>query len=264
MDDDQGRLARLVGANGNVELIAVSIVSHGHGTMVVRLIESLLACDEVAQIIVTRNIPESWSIPCSDRITILDNKVPKGFGENHNAAFRYCRVPYFCPLNPDIALLGNPFGALVSEMERAGAAIAAPLVISPAGSVEDSMRHFPTLLALARKMLSGPDGRYEVKLKDPVFCPEWVAGMTMLFRSADYARLEGFDQDYFLYYEDVDICVRAWKAGMKIIACPSVAVVHDARRDSHRSLRHLRWHLASMGRYFWKHGGRLPVVETER
>ena len=93
------------------------------------------------------------------------------------------------------------------------------------------------------------------------FHPEWVAGMFMLFRSQDFARLGGFDEAFFLYYEDVDICVRAWKQGMKIVACPQVSVVHDARRDSHRSARHIRWHLASMVRYFFKHWGRLPHVD---
>lgn len=260
MDDDQGCLAWLVGANGKTELIAVSIVSHGHGAMVVRLIESLLACEEVKQIIVTRNIPEALAIPDSDRIVLLDNKTPKGFGENHNAAFQHCKQSYFCPLNPDIALQGDLFGVLVSEMEKSKAGIAAPLVVAPTGGVEDSVRHFPNLCSLARKICGGADGRYDLKLNDPVFSPDWVAGMCMLFRSADYARLNGFDQGYFLYYEDVDICARAWKAGMKVIVCPSVSVVHDARRDSHRSLRHLRWHLASMGRYFIKHWGRLPHV----
>jgi len=247
-------------AYGSSELIAVSIVSHGHGGMLGRLVESLLGCPEVVQVIVTRNIPESWGLVSSDRITIIDNTVPKGFGANHNAAFRLCHQPLFCPLNPDIELLGDPFPELVSVMNRAAGALVAPLVKSPDGGVEDSMRRFPTLLSLARKMVGGADGRYLLTDVHESFHPEWVAGMFMLFRSPDFARLGGFDEGYFLYYEDVDICARAWKLGLKIIACPQVSVIHDAQRDSHRSIRHLRWHLASMGRYFWKHWGRLPDV----
>jgi len=226
--------------------------------MVVRLIESLLMCPEVAQIIVTRNIPESLQLPVSDRIVVLDNPQPQGFGENHNAAFGRCTQPFFCPLNPDISLIGDPFGTLLTELEKSGAVIAAPLVLAPGGLVEDSVRQFPTAASLLRKACGGEDGRYDLKLNDSVFYPDWVAGMFMLFRSADYAKLGGFDSKFFLYYEDVDICVRARKMGMGLIVCSSVAVIHDARRDSHRSLRHLRWHLASMGRYFLKHWGRLP------
>ena len=136
----------------------------------------------------------------------------------------------------------------------------APLVVSPHSVVEDSMRHFPTVRLLLAKLLGGDGGRYEVTDGSPDFCPEWVAGMFMLFRSDDFARLRGFDENFYLYYEDVDICVRAWQQGMKLVACPRVRVIHDARRGSRRNLRHLRWHLASMGRYFLKHWGRLPKV----
>jgi len=114
------------------------------------------------------------------------------------------------------------------------------------------------LRSLATKALGRGDGRYMVQAGEPDFHPEWVAGMFMLFHSEDFARLKGFDERFFLYYEDVDICVRAWRDGLKVAACPRVSVVHDARRDSRRSLPHLRWHLASMARYFWKHWGRLP------
>lgn len=88
--------------------------------------------------------------------------------------------------------------------------------------------------------------------------------MFMLFRSQDFERLGGFDERYFLYYEDVDICVRAGQQGMRVVACPKVSVVHDARRDSRRSFKHLRWHLASMVRFFWRHWGRLPRVPGSR
>ena len=63
--------------------------------------------------------------------------------------------------------------------------------------------------------------------------------------------------------EDVDICVRAWKAGMKVVACPAVSVVHDARRESHRTFRFRYWHIASRARYFYKHWGRLPSVSDQ-
>ncbi len=246
-------------------MIAVSIVSHAHGAMVVRLVSSLLEYPEVAQIIVTRNIPEILELPADARITLIDNASPKGFGANHNAAFKHCCQPYFCPLNPDIELIADPFPQMLGLLERdESVALAAPAVLSPSGALEDSVRYFPTIASLVRKLLSGADGRYSVTLGQPPFSPEWVAGMFMLFRSQNYSRLGGFDERFFLYYEDVDICVRAWKAGMGVVVCPSVTVVHDARRDSHRSFRHLRWHLTSMARYFLKHWGRLSRVSDDR
>lgn len=239
-------------------LITVSIVSHGHGAMVARLTEDVLRFPEIGQVILTLNIPESIILPRDTRLLVLENCTPMGFAANHNAAYRRSDQPYFCPLNPDIQLQGNPFPELLAALEEPSVAIAAPLVVNPLGIVEDSLRRFPTFTLLALKCLGLSDGRYSIERGGKSVLVEWVAGMFLLFRSADFQRLQGFDPHFFLYYEDVDICVRAWKAGMKVVACPSVRVIHDAQRASRRNLRHMRWHLASMVRYFLKHWGRLP------
>ena len=228
--------------------------------MVARLVGQLLAFPEVAQIILTLNVPESVALPDDARLTVIGNAKPRGFGANHNAAFACCTQTFFCPLNPDIEFDRNPFPVLSAALADDRVALVAPLVKSPDGKIEDSMRRFPTPASLLMKALGRSDGRYVVREGQAEFAPEWVAGMFMLFRSRDFHDLGGFDERFFLYYEDVDICVRAWQKGMKILACPKVSVIHDARRDSRRSLRHLRWHLGSMVRFLWKHRGRRPKV----
>jgi GT2 family glycosyltransferase len=244
--------------------VAVSIVSHGHGPMVRHLVSQLLECPEVSKIIVTLNIPENIPLPENSRIEIISNNAPLGFSANQNQAYHRTEEDFFCVLNPDIALTENPFGQLLDVMEEFGADIAAPRVTSPQGKVEDNVRRFPTFTGLLAKALCLSTGQmHSCDVTNP-FSPEWVAGMFMLFRRRSYARLGGFDEKFFMYYEDVDICARAWKLGIKIVACPSVSVVHDARRDSHRNLRYLRWHLFSAARYFWKHRGRLPQPHAYR
>lgn len=245
-------------------MITVSVVCHGHGALVKNLVDALLTCPEVGQIILTWNIPEKHKKIKTGRIINITNQQPKGFGANHNAAFVLCNQPFFCPLNPDIELLGNPFPALVQSLSASSAALVAPLVLAPNGGIEDSIRYFPTLHSLLIKILGGANGSYPVHRGQPDFCAEWVAGMFMLFRSEVFLQLRGFDEAYFLYYEDVDICVRAWQQGLKVVACPSVSVIHDARRESRRSLRHGCWHLMSLVRYLRKHWGRLPdIVDSQ-
>lgn len=243
-------------------MISVSIVSHAHGAMVTHLVESVLACSEVSQVILTLNIPEELKLPNDERLQTILNAKPKGFGANHNEAFVLCTQDFFCPLNPDIAFAQSPFGLLHSQLVRNPAALVAPLVLSPRGTIEDSVRYFPTLRRLLAKLLLGAEKRYVVQQGDSPLYAEWVAGMFMLFRSEAFARLGGFDESFFLYYEDVDICVRAWQNGMPVMVYPKAVVTHDAQRDSHRSLRHLRWHLRSMARYFYKHWWRLPCVRS--
>jgi GT2 family glycosyltransferase len=238
-------------------MIAVSVVSHHHGAMVARLVARLLMTPEVAQVIVTCNVPEALELPADARLRVIDNLRPKGFGANHNAAFAVCDAPFFCVLNPDIALPENPFPALFACLAQTGAALAAPRVLAPDGALEDSARRFPTLIGLARKAAFGERDVYPLPANSPG-APDWVAGMFMLWRREAFAALGGFDEGFFLYYEDVDLCARAWASGRAIALCPEARAIHDARRESHRDLRFMRWHLASMARYFIKHAGRRP------
>jgi GT2 family glycosyltransferase len=85
---------------------------------------------------------------------------------------------------------------------------------------------------------------------DIPFFPDWVGGMCMVFPVAVFKQLGGFDQRYFLYYEDVDLCGRLKLSGYHAVVCPQATVIHHAHRSSHRQLKYLRWHLASMLRFF--------------
>lgn len=233
----------------------VSIVSHGHGAMVDRLVNQLVQFPEVVKIVLTQNVPERTEFVSHPKVFVIQNQEPKGFGENHNFAFRHGERPYFCVLNPDISLQTNPFPELFRSLKENSASVVGPLVLSPAGAIEDSIRRFPTLASLLRKSIGLDDGSYPVAVGGQAFSPDWIAGMFMLFSSQAYARLDGFDEDYYLYYEDVDICARSRQANLRVLACPSVSVTHDAQRASHRDLRHMRFHLASMVRYLWKYSG---------
>jgi N-acetylglucosaminyl-diphospho-decaprenol L-rhamnosyltransferase len=240
--------------------ITVSIVSHGHGAMLPALLADLSVCPEVACVHLTLNVPES--LPESSLVGALyvtRNRLPKGFAANHNAAIAKADTPYVLVLNPDVRLVGNPFPALLDCL-RDGAVLCAPAVINPAGGAEDSVRRFPTVLGLLRKALGRDDGR--LTLGTGCAVAPWVAGMFMLVDRRAFGVVDGFDAGFFLYYEDVDLCVRLWRAGYAVRWCGKTSVIHDARRASRRDLRHLLWHLSSMLRYFIKHAGRLPPVST--
>jgi GT2 family glycosyltransferase len=240
--------------------VTVSLVSHGHGQMVSDVLASLARIPEIAHVVLTLNVPEQMSVlPAGlhGKLTVIENPRPQGFGANHNSAFTHCKTSFFCVLNPDIRFDSNPFPALLGAMAT-GVGLVAPLVINSAGVIEDSVRFFPTPLRLLKKALGISRGVYFANQDGSVLTPEWVAGMCMLFDADAYRALAGFDEGYFLYYEDVDICARAWKTGLRVVVCQNAVVIHDAQRESHRSFKFLRWHVASMLRFCRKHIGRLP------
>ncbi len=238
-------------------MVTVSIVSHGHGAMLPHLLRQLLTFQEVKQIILTVNVLESFDILGDSRIQIIKNAFPKGFGDNHNQAFSFSESDFFCVLNPDISFGENPFPQLLqSASDDIG--LVAPIVKNLDGEIEDSIRKFPSPASIMRRRLLGYEDRYNYSQGDINFYPEWVGGMCMLFKSSAYSSVGGFDEAYFMYVEDVDICTRLWRAGYKVLACPGIVVFHDARRASRKNLQHLRWHISGLLRYFFRYLGRLP------
>ncbi len=225
--------------------ITVSVVSHGQNALVNTLLQDLGAHCGAIQLLITENIPDRTPLSRPG----VANGQPKGFGANHNAAFQRCDTAYFCVCNPDIRLVSDPFGALVQALQQDGAAVVGPLVRHPSGKLEDSARRFPTAASLARKLLareSGPDYPTDRGAIDV----DWVAGMFMVFNAAAFRGIGGFDERYFLYYEDVDLCRRLHAARRRVLYEPRSEVVHDARRGSRRNPRLALRHALSMGRYF--------------
>lgn len=228
-------------------MITASIVSHGHGDMVADLAGDLLECAEVTAIIITQNIPERVEYPADPRLNIRCNKAPCGYGANQNAAFAGAATAFFCVLNPDIRLSGNPFPALLTELQDEQVAASAPVIITPAGEIEDSARKFPTAASLLGKAAGIGKGTYTNA--DERGKPDWLAGMFLLLRTSAFRAVRGFDEEYFLYYEDVDLCWRLRRGGYRLCQVQEVKAIHDARRASRRDWQHARWHLASMARF---------------
>jgi len=237
-------------------VVSVSVVSHGQGELAGQLVEDIdRNCATPVELILTENLPGAPRLKRSSVYPTqhVENEKPKGFGANHNGAFGHCRAPFFCVVNPDIRMRRDPFPAMTSVLSDAGVGLVGPLIRNPAGGVEDSARRFPTLAGLAAKLLPGehgPDYRIDI---GPVRV-DWIAGMCMLFRSETFRALGGFDERYFLYYEDVDLCRRAARRGLAVVYDPGVELIHDARRASRRNPRLALHHARSIARYLLTRG----------
>lgn len=216
-----------------------------------------LPCIERMQVTVTLNVSETLPHLINNKaipLEIIENKVPKGFGANHNAAFSQAPFPderrYFFVVNPDVRIQEDVFTPLASLLEiDSDVGTAAPLVRDLEYKLEDSFRYLPTPTGLFAKLF-GQQGRWPIYGTGRFFQPDWVAGMFMAFRAETFSKIAGFNDSYFLYYEDVDICSRLWLNGFKIQVDSSLTIIHDARRTSRKRIRYFSWHLASIGRFF--------------
>ena len=242
-----------IAASDSVD-ITVSVVSHLQIELVAQLLADIDAhcADSRLEVILTLNISEHLSFELtgySFPVKLIRNVSAKGFGANHNQAFRHASGRYFCVMNPDIRLASNPFGFLLTCFADSSVGVVAPLVLGENGEIEDSARRFPSPLKILCKAFGGCRGADYDVTHAPIF-PDWVGGMCMVFPSAIFKKLEGFDQRFFLYYEDVDLCGRLMLSGYKAVVCPQAKVIHHAQRSSHRNFKYFRWHLTSMIRFF--------------
>jgi GT2 family glycosyltransferase len=234
--------------------ISISVVSHGQIDLVFALLKGLREyCSAMCfELILTLNVNETLPFATEDfpfPIRVLKNSSPLGFGANQNQAFTQTSGRHFCVINPDIRLTCNPFTPLMLCANLSSVGVIAPVVVSEEGVLEDSARRFPTPFTILRKLFR--QGLvHDYAMRDHPIHPDWVAGMFMMFPREVFERVGGFDERYFLYYEDVDICARLRLLGYQAVVCPGARVVHHAQRHSHRNFRYLRWHLQSMVRFF--------------
>ena len=177
------------------------------------------------------------------------NGAPKGYAANVNAAFSKISGDYFCTINPDVIFTQEIFKSLERDVRGGRGDIVAPIVQDRRGRLQDSARSLPTPGRLVWRRLVPWLQRPKWPSDLPEH-PDWIAGVLLFMRSELFHALGGFDEGYFLYFDDVDFCTRARIAGYRLFLDREVQVVHDARRASRRHPRFLARHLSSAYRFF--------------
>lgn len=235
-------------------LISVSIVSHGQGDMVLRLLKSIRSFEPTVDldIILTENLIEAsgFFAEIDDQtLTKIVNDEAKSFAANHNLAFKNANGEFFCILNPDVVFIESVLEKLVANIEENLGDIVAPLVINSMNEIQDSFRALPSPRIMIDRLIR-PSKHRPSPLSDKPVYPDWLAGILLFMKSETYSNLNGFDEHYKMYFEDVDFCSRAKLAGFRILFEPRCKIVHNAQRSSHKDPLSAFRHLSSAMRFF--------------
>lgn len=192
---------------------------------------------------------------------LVINEENRGYSQACNLGIMHTDAPYVMMLNSDIEFKESGPRELVEFLEshpRVGAV--GPQLLNRDGSLQHSCRNFPSLLeSLGHAFLGdlfprNPFTRsYHMVDFDHTRASsvDWVSGAAMMLRRSAYEEVGGFDEGYFMYVEDVDLCWRLREAGWETYYYPEVKVVHHiARASSQHSTRMLYHHHRSMYRFF--------------
>ena len=179
-------------------------------------------------------------------VTLVRNAGNVGFGRGINQGLGRARAPFVLIMNPDCRLEPGAVDRLMGELaRRPSCAIVGPRILDPDGSEQGSARGDPDMLtgvfgrSAALRRLFPALAVSERNVVPSTSVPpgdslivDWVSGACMLARASALAAVGGFDERYFLYWEDADLCRRLRAAGHDVRYLPSSTAVHQVGQSS--------------------------------
>jgi GT2 family glycosyltransferase len=202
--------------------------------------------------------PRAMFVPTSTNV---------GFAAGVNLAARRSTAPFLMLLNPD-AVIDE---AVIDELERylvdhPRAGVVGPRVLNEDGTIQPSARRFPGVSTafggrsswLTRRFPENWMSRWNLPARQSSApaAVDWLAGSCFMTRRSLFDALDGFDESFFLYWEDADYCRRAAAAGWERIYLPTVSVRHAGGRSAASNpASSIRAFHASAYRLYAKHAG---------
>lgn len=186
-----------------------------------------------------------------------------GFGRAHNLVINSIDSDYHAILNPDIVFCEDSFSKIVDLMDQdSSIGMAIPLITDEIGRVQDVYRRELTVFDVFNRMFlkklfkkrSDYHSMKDMDLNKPFNVP-FGQGSFLVIRTEIFKQLNGFDEEYFMYVEDADLCKRVNQIS-NLMFFPGTRVIHKWEKGSHRKINLFRYHLRSMKHYFSKWGYR--------
>ena len=180
-------------------------------------------------------------------VNVIANPRNAGFGAAHNQVLRQARGRYWLILNSDAAPAPGALGTLVAALDADPAvAVAGPRLRYPDGSVQPSRRRFPTLATLFLESTQiqrfSPDNRVlrayylQDQSDDEPQDVDWLVGACLCLRAEAVRQVGVFDERFFMYSEEIDLCRRLKAAGWRVRYVPEAEVLHVEGASSRADL----------------------------
>ncbi len=215
-------------------MISVVIVTYNSQDTIKSCLDSVLRDDTSKEVIVADNNSKDDTskilMSYKDRIIFFQNNSNLGFSKANNMAAKEAKGEYLLFLNPDTRFLeeGTLDGLikLLSENEHYG--LIAPKLVLPNGDIQKTVRNLPTIWKAIEEFWLGKEGAFEFfqPQRGELVEVESVVGACILIKSEVFRMVGGFNEKYFLYFEDLELCKDIRKSGLKIGYVGDILVQH--------------------------------------
>jgi N-acetylglucosaminyl-diphospho-decaprenol L-rhamnosyltransferase len=246
--------------------VAAVVVNFNTGAHLVDCVRSIRA-DGVDAIVVVDNASEDGSLhalaAADASVRVLRMGRNLGYGSGANRGVAATTSTYVLVMNADTVVEPGLVKGLVAALERdPQLGVVAPRLDNPDGTLYPSVRHFPNLGdAIGHAFLVDvvPNNRFTRRYRmldwdhREARRVDWVSGACFLARRTAFDAVGGFDEAYFMYMEDVDLCWRLGRAGWSAGYEPAVGVMHVQGVSTARTpYRMVVAHHRSMLRFWWR------------
>ena len=247
--------------------LSISIVTYNNADIIMRTLSILLeevkgldctlyiidnASDDNTVTLIQKSFPD---------IIIIKNKQNIGFGAAHNIAINLCDSDYHIIMNPDISVKPYCINRLINFMDANNEVAAArPKILNS----DETLQELPLITPKFKYLFAR---RFENKFRfcrnlaneytmanntfDGIKNIEFCSGCFMFCRTKVLKALGGFDERYFMYFEDADLSRMILRYGKINIVHDSI-VIHDCERGSYKNFKLFTIHIKSMIKYFYK------------
>jgi GT2 family glycosyltransferase len=250
--------------------VSVSIVNAGNRDLLLACLESLSGED--AEVVVLDNASEDGSVDAVRArfpgVRVIGQAFRAGFGANHNAVIRSTSGRYVLLLNDDTTSEDWGLARMTAYLDaHPEVAALGPRLVFPDGSAQQSAWRFPSPGWSATGALTLGKVGIEQSRGRSVRPVDWVTGAAIVLRRSVLDEVGLFDEGFFMYSEETDLCRRMRDAGHEIVWFPDVTVVHHvARTTADLPERRINEMWRSRHRYWRKHhsaaGARLAALAT--
>jgi len=201
--------------------LSIIIVNYNTRDYLARCLESLAEISGISvEIIVVDNASKDLSVEMVRQrfpeAMVIANAENRGFAKANNQAIAVSKGRYLYFLNPDAEVRRGALAAMISHLERhPDIGLAGNRLVNPDGSAQPSVENRYPGQKHAKKEMAGLKGDIA-----------WVLGASMIARRMAIENGGGFNEDFFLYGEEQDLCLRLRKAGWSIGYIPEAVVLH--------------------------------------
>jgi len=189
-------------------------------------------------------------------VTLIENYSNVGFSKANNQAVQLAKGEYVCILNPDTVVAEDTFESILNFAEKQTnlGIIGCRLIDGSGNYLPESKRNIPLVDIAIKKILGNSKSYYANHINEfDIAKVEILVGAFMVLKRSLYHNLAGFDEDYFMYGEDIDFSFKSLKKGYDNYYFGETSVIHYKGESTRRNAIYLKRFYGAMQIFYRKH-----------